>query len=88
MTDDPVRNIDAKESEGSTLTVGKVLALLGLAAFVAFIIQNSQTSNIDFLWLTINLPVWLVGVIIFLIGALIGYYSKSRKVKAKRKALK
>jgi len=88
VTDDQIRDIAAKEPSESSLSIGRVIALVGLALFVAFIIQNTQDSDVRFLWMDIQLPVWMVAVLIFVIGALVGYYSKVRKVKAQRKALK
>ena len=88
MTDDQIRNIDETSPRESSFNVGRIIALLALIVFLVFVLQNTQDSNVELLWMTVNLPVWLVAVILFVLGVIVGYYSKSRKVRAKRKALK
>lgn len=88
MTDDPIRSIDEQTPRESSLNFGRVVALVGLILFLVFIIQNTQDSNMNLLWMTVSLPVWLVAVIVFVIGTLVGYYGKSRQIRAKRKAVK
>lgn len=89
MTDDQARS-PSEETQPAprTLTAARVFALVILVAFLVFILQNSEESSVRFLGWVVTLPFWLIGVIIFLLGALVGYSANSRKVRAARKALR
>lgn len=88
MTDDQTRNIDESGAKGSDLNVGRIVALIALVVFLIFILQNTQEISIQLIWMTVTFPVWLIGVIVFVLGVIVGYYTKSKKVRAKRKALR
>ena len=68
------------------ITAGGLIALIALALFGAFIIQNLETGTVNLLWFDVDLPVWLLLVIVFVLGVTVGWFSKSRKVARKRRA--
>lgn len=67
------------------ITAGGLIVLIALALFGAFIIQNLETGSVDLLWFNVELPVWLLLVIVFVLGVIVGWFSKSRKVARKRR---
>lgn len=87
MSDDQVRDVgELAADEGSKLTFGKFVALLALVAFVVFILQNTADTTVTFLGWSFTLSLWLVGVILFVSGALVGYVAKMRRVRRAQKA--
>jgi len=53
---------------------GRVIALLvGLAALIIFIVQNTESIQFRFLWLRFSWPVWLYTIVVAVIGALIWF---------------
>lgn len=90
MTDDQYREVGdlARPEKGSSLTFGRVVALVALLAFLVFIIQNTSDTTVRFMGWDFTLSFWLLGLIIFALGWTGGYFSKSRKVRAARKAMK
>jgi uncharacterized integral membrane protein len=88
MPDDQTRSpTEETKTAPRPLTAARVFALFILAAFLVFILQNSADHSVRFLGWVVTLPFWLVGVIIFLLGVLVGYSVKSRKVRAARRAM-
>lgn len=67
------------------ITLGGVVAGLALAAFVVFIFQNLETRSVTLLWFDVDLPIWLLLVIVFTLGVIVGWFAKSRKVARKRR---
>lgn len=89
MSDEGFRDVsEMAKAEGSPITAGRVVALVALAAFLVFILQNTTDTTITFLGWDFTLSFWMVGLIIFALGWVVGYFVKSRKVRARRKALK
>jgi uncharacterized integral membrane protein len=88
MADDrPVRDVnDMMEPEaGSGIRAGAVVTLVALALLVIFIIQNTNEANITFLTFDATTPLWVLAVVFFVLGTLVGYFVKARRVRRKRK---
>jgi uncharacterized integral membrane protein len=89
MSDDrPVRDVNdmMQPEQRSGVTLGGVLAVIALAIFAIFVFQNMEAGTVTLLWFDVEMPVWLLSVIVFLLGAIFGYGLKARRVRAKRKA--
>jgi uncharacterized integral membrane protein len=89
MSDDrPVRDVSdmMQPEQRSGVTLGGVLAVIALAIFGIFVFQNMEAGTVTLLWFNVEMPVWLLAVIVFLLGAIVGYGLKTRRVRAKRKA--
>lgn len=67
------------------ITAGGLIVLIALALFGAFIIQNLETGTVNLLWFDVELPVWLLLVIVFALGVIVGWFSRSRKLARKRR---
>lgn len=85
MTDGDMRDRAKELDAGSRLTAGRIIGLVALAAMLVFVVQNTGDTEVNFLWLEYTLPLWLNFVILFLLGAIVGYGFKSRRARAKRK---
>ncbi len=89
MSDDQVRDVgELARDEGFKLNIGKAIAILATTAFIIFALQNTADTTVTFLGIQFSLSFWLLGVIIFLLGWVVGYASKTRKVRRARKALR
>jgi uncharacterized integral membrane protein len=49
-----------------------IIGLLLVALVLFFIVENSTTVTVNFLWSELSIPLWVVGVVPFLIGMLAG----------------
>jgi uncharacterized integral membrane protein len=67
------------------VTPGAVIALLSLALFVVFIIQNWDMGAVTLLGFDVELPVWLLLMIVFALGFIVGYFARSRRLARKRR---
>jgi uncharacterized integral membrane protein len=70
----------------SGVTVGGVIAVLALVVFGIFVFQNRESGTVTLVGFDVEMPVWLLSVIVFLLGAIVGYFLKARRVRAKRRA--
>ena len=70
------------------LSGGTIASLTGLAVLLAFIIQNRQDVEIDFLFWSFTWPLWLYTIVTALFGALawfgLGVLRRHRRRKARR----
>jgi len=74
--------------EGFRLGGGAIVSLVGLAALVVFMIQNTEDVKVKFLWIDFSWPVWLLVLVSALVGALVwfglGVLRRHRRRKARR----
>ncbi len=52
---------------------GAIAALSGLALLVVFMVQNTEEIEVNFLFLNLNSPVWLLTLGAALLGALVSF---------------
>ena len=60
-----------------------------VAAIFAFLIQNTQSVNVSFLWMAMNWPLAFVVMIVYVLGALTGgslYALLRRSIRGSRLA--
>ena len=57
--------------DGRAISGGVVVALLGLAALIIFIIQNRESVEFRFLVLDFSWPLWLYTIVTAVLGALV-----------------
>jgi uncharacterized integral membrane protein len=56
----------------SKAPIGMVVAGLIVIGVAIFVAQNTEDIEFEFLWLNFSMPLWLVLVIVFLLGAVVG----------------
>jgi uncharacterized integral membrane protein len=89
MTEErPTRDIDemVAPEPRSAISVGTVFALIAIALFVVFIVQNMDSIGIRFMGVDVVAPTWLVSLIVFALGFVVGYVVKTLRVRKKRRA--
>jgi uncharacterized integral membrane protein len=73
---------------GLRLGAGAIASLIGLAALVIFMIQNTEDVTVKFLFWKFTWPVWLLILVAALIGALVwfglGVLRRHRRRKERR----
>jgi uncharacterized integral membrane protein len=67
------------------ISVGAVFG--GVAAVLAliFIVQNTESSTVNFLFWEFDLPVWVWALILFLLGGVTGYGFSWRRQRRRRR---
>jgi uncharacterized integral membrane protein len=63
----------AVERRGLRLGAGAIASLIGLAALIIFMIQNTEDVTVEFLFWKFTWPVWLLILVAALIGALVWF---------------
>jgi len=75
-------------NRGLRLGGGAIASLVGLAALVIFMLQNTEDVKVKFLWINFSWPVWLLVLVSALVGALVwfglGVLRRHRRRKARR----
>lgn len=89
MTQEPGALAKKPEKKGITLTWRGIVLILVAVLLLVFAVQNLQTAPINFLGATVDVWVWLIVVVTFLLGMLLGGVVKAgaRKLR-KPKAVK
>jgi uncharacterized integral membrane protein len=65
-------------TSGKGIGTGRLIAIIVVAALAAlFILQNFQTVPVKILTFELNLPLWLVMVVLFVLGMLLGGAARS-----------
>ena len=67
---------------------GAIASLTGVGVIVIFILQNTESIEFKFLWLSFTWPLWLFTIVVAAFGALIwfgvGVMRRHRRRKARR----
>lgn len=58
----------------SPITPRRVLIVLLIAAAAAFVIQNTQSIEVSWLFLGFSAPLWLLTLILLALGFVIGWF--------------
>lgn len=89
MTQEPGALAKKPDKKGLTLTWRGIVLILVAVLLLVFAVQNLQTASINFLGATVDVWVWLIVVVTFLLGMLLGGVVKAgaRKLR-KPKAVK
>jgi uncharacterized integral membrane protein len=88
MTEErPIRDIDEMMSPEprSAISAGAVIALIAAALFIVFVAQNLEPTSITYLGFDFEAPVWLVSLIVFVLGWIVGYFMKTMRVRRQRR---
>jgi uncharacterized integral membrane protein len=79
---------EADEQRGRRLGGGAIASLVGVAALVVFMIQNTDDVTVSFLFWEFSWPTWLLTLVAALLGALVwfglGVLRRHRRRKARR----
>lgn len=71
-----------KTSAPSLLTPRNVLAAVLVALAAIFILQNRAATTIELFWVSVQSPLWLTLLAVFLVGWIAGYLTtRSKKSK-------
>lgn len=89
MTQEPGALAKKPDKKSLTLTWRGIVLILVAVLLLVFAVQNLQTASINFLGATVDVWVWLIVVVTFLLGMLLGGVVKAgaRKLR-KPKAVK
>jgi uncharacterized integral membrane protein len=72
MTHEPGALAKKPEKKGLTLTWRGIVLILVAVLLLVFAVQNLQTAPINFLGATVDVWVWSIVVVTFLLGMLLG----------------
>ncbi|HET6713871.1 MAG TPA: lipopolysaccharide assembly protein LapA domain-containing protein [Actinomycetota bacterium] len=76
------------ESEGRRLGGGAIASLVGVGLLVVFMLQNTESVRLDFLFWHFTWPLWLLTLAAALLGALVwfglGVMRRHRRRKERR----
>ena len=76
------------ESEGRRLGGGAIASLVGVGLLVVFMLQNTESVRLDFLFWHFAWPLWLLTLAAALLGALVwfglGVMRRHRRRKERR----
>jgi uncharacterized integral membrane protein len=79
---------EADEQQGRRLGGGAIASLVGVAALVIFMIQNTDDVTVSFLFWEFSWPTWLLTLVAALLGALVwfglGVLRRHRRRKERR----
>ncbi|MCI0424785.1 MAG: LapA family protein [Actinobacteria bacterium] len=81
-----VREMLEPEKRSTGLSPTAIIAIIALALLAVLVAQNTEEAVVTFLGFTQPLPLWLLSVILFLLGMIVGYALKARRERAKRRA--
>jgi uncharacterized integral membrane protein len=68
------------------MTVGKVVGLISIIIALIFILQNTGSGSVSFLFWDFTLPTWLWAAGLFVLGGVAGYSFHWSRARARRKA--
>jgi uncharacterized integral membrane protein len=78
----------SREGDGRRLGGGAIASLTGLALLVIFMIQNTESVRLDFLFWNFTWPLWLLTIASAVLGALVwfgvGVMRRHRRRKERR----
>jgi uncharacterized integral membrane protein len=67
---------------------GAIASMTGLGVLLVFVLQNSESIEFRFLWLSFTWPMWLYTIVVAAFGALVwfglGVMRRHRRRKARR----
>ena len=59
------------KSSGKHLGGGAIATIVGVALLVIFVAENTQDVKFDFLFWSVDIPIWLLSLLMAGVGALI-----------------
>ncbi len=67
------QSVEAPSRERGRMSGGMIASLIGVAVLLIFIIQNTSTIRVNFLFLHFTWPLWLYTIGAALMGALVWF---------------
>ena len=61
-------------ARSSPITPRRVVVVLLIAAAVAFVVQNTETTQISWTLFQFDAPLWLLTIVLLVIGFVIGWF--------------
>ncbi len=87
---DSVERVDVGD-EPVGIAWGLIAFLIVVVLFIAFIVQNPERVTVEFLWLDMQLPIWVIVVTIVLLtlalDQIISYFYRRRKRRQRAESL-
>jgi uncharacterized integral membrane protein len=74
-----------RAGEGTKASAGLVIAGLIVIAVAIFVAQNTESIDFEFLVFNFSMPLWLVLVIVFALGAVVGQGAMWLRRRRRRK---
>lgn len=78
----------APQAQTSKLGIGAVASVLGVGLLLIFILQNTKSADVDFLFWTFTWPLWFLIAVSALLGAVVwfgmGVVRRHRRRAARR----
>jgi putative membrane protein len=68
----PMSEFGTSPKPGKRISGRGIAALIILVVAIIFMAQNTDTVNVTFLFLDLALPLWLVILVVFILGMLLG----------------
>lgn len=78
------RQVDDGRTARSGISPRLILVLALVALAVVFILQNSRSQQVNFLWLDFRMPEWVVYLIMIAIGIIIDRLVQLRSARRRR----
>jgi uncharacterized integral membrane protein len=67
------QGVDTESRESQRLSGGAIISLIGLAVLLIFIIQNTNSISVRFLFVHFSWPLWLYTIVTAVVGALVWF---------------
>lgn len=82
--------LEPVKSSGRRIGGGAIATIVGVALLVLFVAQNTQDVKFDFLFWSVEIPIWLLSLLMAGVGALIffgiGVLRRHRRRQDRRQA--
>ena len=70
MADEGPRNV---HTGNDRIGIGMIVSAVILLLLVVFVVQNRERVDVEFLFISVTMPVWLVAVVFTALGVALGW---------------
>lgn len=88
MADQNQNAVAQTDGKGSGIGAGAIVSIVGVAVLALFMLQNTESVTLSFLFWNFTWPLWLYGLIMAVIGAMVwfgaGVLRRHRRRKDRR----
>ncbi len=85
MTQEPSSFDTQPPAKERDISPAMIIAAIILILAVVFIFQNTDTSDVSFLWLDLSAPTWVWFFILFLVGVAVGWFGHMLRLRRQAK---
>ena len=72
------------DAEHKQVAVGGIIAIIVAIAAVVFVLQNKDSTHVEFLFVSGDVPLFVVIIFSMVLGALLGWFFGFRRRRRKR----